>query len=160
MPTPPISYDDDDTMLRSPICFSAMNCRDPEIFGKMTSFPPASLESIWEHVNGEILSVLWTGREKRKEMGSKDQFFKSICVLKHGGIWQFNAAMFKRNCSMVEQLLTRFIKTAAFILYKTFFLGIADVVDMKFFKENDRTFTHHVFAPYATDNLFQKFNYP
>lgn len=100
------------------------------------------------------------GKDKRSKVILKDQFFMPVCVLKHGGSWQFNAAVFKQRLSTFERLLTGFIKIAASLLYETLVAGVVVVVDMILLKENNQTFMFPPFAFYATEVISQQTNRP
>jgi hypothetical protein len=82
----------------------------------------------------------------------------TLTVLKHGGTWDFLATPFKIKAPTFEKLVTGFIDKLVPYLYDKFVDKLRKDMSMEELNGNNRRFTWHPQALYATDVTFQQTN--
>ncbi|KAE8875937.1 hypothetical protein PF003_g39914 [Phytophthora fragariae] len=160
-PRQPPSDDDADTQASPcPIIDSWYNEGGAEAVRRLTNFSPREFNRLWGSVRPHVTRYWNVGRGRRSALAGKDVFFMTLSVLKHGGTWDMNAAIFCVKTPMFIKTITAFLHVLAPRMYDDWVRAKADETTMRNLVTSGRTFPNFPCALYATDVTFQHSNRP
>lgn len=96
----------------------------------MTSFFPSGLDASQDLVRQNTEKLLCKGRDKKRTVLPEDQLFISVCVMKHGEAWKFDAHVHSRKVARFEPTITKFIKDATFLLFKRLGTELSSIMNV------------------------------
>lgn len=123
---------------------------------QMTNITQNEFRTAWSPVDQFILTNWNTGRGKRTEQTKKDYFFMLFVVCKHGCQWDFLAKMFGINRSILQRLISRFMRSVLAVLVDISIYSCREYHTMPRLLEDKTGFKNYKLAEYASDVTFRK----
>ena len=96
-----------------------------------------------------------TGRGRKSVHTGKEVLFMTLCVMKHGGQWDFLAKTFGLKGPSFERLIMKFIEIISLPVYQHYVEAQAGKCTMDKLYESRRNFRQYPMALHATDVTFQ-----
>lgn len=75
----------------------------------LTTFTNSEIIDIWNAAKDRIEADLRCGRVKKSNTNPMDKCFMILCVLKHGGSWKYDSAIFKLLSSSFEMMILKML---------------------------------------------------
>lgn len=97
---------------------------------KMTNFDVERFEALWNVFQDHFARTNYVGRGRRSSLYGKDEFFITMCALKHGGQWNVLVRLLKIKRPKFERLVTRLFQLLSTFLYKELVTSIFDSYSM------------------------------
>ena len=122
---------------------------------EMTNFDPTQFLGVWYGFEEIIMARYNTGRGRKSVHTGNVLLFMTLCVMKHGGQWDFLAKMFGLKGPSFEKLIMKIIGSISLPVYKHYVEAQARKRTMDKLSESRRNFRQYPMDLYATDSTFQ-----